>query len=187
MKTIHDDATLLALLKREDSREKGFRLLMGQYQEKLYWHIRRMVNDHDDTNDLLQNTFVKVFRNLDGFEGKSGLYTWLYRIATNETLTFLDAAKRRATSSIQQENTGLENQLRADAPTDGEDIQIRLKKAIDTLPEKQKLVFHMRYYDEMPYEEMSEVLQTSVGALKASFHHAAKKVESHLLGTQTFD
>lgn len=156
--------------------EAGFRLLMSTYQEKLYAHIRRMVLSHDDTDDVLQNTFIKSYRALNNFQEKSSLYTWLYRIATNEALTFLESKKRNTVVSM--DNV----QVRAshDIPSD-EQILEKLRLALDTLPAKQKLVFNMRYYDEMPYEQMSQILDTSVGALKASYHHALKKIETHLV------
>jgi RNA polymerase sigma-70 factor (ECF subfamily) len=174
------DEQILDLLGDQRSAEQGFRLLMDKYQERLYWHIRRMVVDHEDTNDVVQNCFVKVFRNIGKFQRKSALYTWLYRIATNEAITFLKRKKKRSTASLDNEDNSLENQLRADPYFKENEIQIKLQCALDTLPEKQKLVFNMRYYEEMNYKQMSEVLETSVGALKASYHHAAKKIESYL-------
>ena len=174
------DEQILALLKSESTYEKGFRALMAAYQERLYWHIRKMVYQHEDANDVIQNTFIKVYRNIDKFKGNSKLYTWLYRIATNESITLLNKKKRKATSSIDNEEYDLANRLRADEYFDGDEIQLQLQLALDQLPEKQRLVFNMRYFDEMSYADMSEVLETSVGALKASYHHAAKKVESFL-------
>lgn len=177
MKEIADDDILL-LLNEQGTYERGFRQLMQKYQEPLYRHIRRIVIDHDDAHDVIQNTFVKVFRNVERFEGKSKLFTWLYRIATNEAISFLNAKNRKNTETIDDANNNhVANQLRADAFFDGDEIQIRLEQAVTTLPEKQRIVFNLRYYDEMPYEEMSGVLGTSVGALKASYHHAVKKVE----------
>lgn len=157
--------------------ERGFRLLMETHQERLYWQVRRLLNDHDDANDVLQNALVKVFRNIGQFEGKSGLYTWLYRIVTNEAITFINQRKRRSSTSIDDANINLANRLQADSFFDGDEAQIRLKQALETLPDRQKEVFNLRYYEEMGYEEMSQLLNTSVGALKASFHHAVKKVE----------
>jgi len=173
------DDEILALLRNEHSYESGFRKLMQKYQERLYWHIRRMVFEHDDANDVIQNTFVKVFRSIDRFEGKSQLYTWLYRIATNEAITFLNKKKKKSTSSIDNEELNLSNQLKADEYFDGDEAQRRLQQALTILPEKQRLVFNMRYFDEMSYQEISEVLDTSVGALKASYHHAVKKIEGY--------
>ena len=171
------DEQILDTIRVEGQLEKGFRLLVTTYQERLYWHIRRMVTDHEEASDLLQDTFVKVFRNIGNFEGKSALYTWIYRIATNECLSQLDKKKRQRAYSLEGTD-GLERQLEADSYVDGNEVQRMLKKAIETLPDKQKVVFNMRYYDEMNYQDMSEVLETSVGALKASYHHAVKKIEA---------
>ena len=153
---------------------------MGQYQERIYWHIRRMVTEHEDANDVTQNCFIKVYRSIGRFEGKSKLYTWLYRIATNEAITFLNKKKRKPTSSIDNEEDNLQNRLQADSYFDGDAAQAKLQVALQTLPEKQRLVFNMRYFDEMTYKDISEVLGTSVGGLKASYHHAVKKIEISL-------
>ncbi len=170
------------------SRERAFTLLVQKYQERVYYHIRRMVKNHDDTDDVMQNTFMKVWRGLDNFRADAQLFTWMYRIATNETLTFLNQRNRKATVAFENNEVDDEdgyspaNYIKGDShQVDAEDIQARLQKAIELLPEKQKIVFNLRYYDEMPYEQMSEVLDTSVGALKASYHHAAHKIESFLL------
>lgn len=173
------DENILQLLQDQRSAERGFRLLMQKYQEQLYWVVRRMVQEHDDANDVIQNCFIKVYRSIHTFEGKSKLYTWLYRIATNEAITFLNQKKRKATSSIEDGELPLVNQLQADASPDGDALQMRLQEALLQLPEKQRIVFELRYYDETPYEEMSERLDTSVGALKASYHHAVKKIETY--------
>lgn len=173
------DENILQLLQNQGSAERGFRLLMQKYQEQLYWVVRRMVQEHDDANDVIQNCFIKVFRSIHTFEGKSKLYTWLYRIATNEAITFLSQKKRKATNSIEDGDLPLANQLRADESMDGDALEQRLLQALAQLPEKQRLVFEMRYYDETPYEEMSGMLDTSVGALKASYHHAVKKIETY--------
>jgi RNA polymerase sigma factor (sigma-70 family) len=173
------DEQILNLMRSDNTFERGFRLLMGTYKERLYWHIRRMVLVHEDADDVLQNTFVKVYRGVLQFEEKSKLYTWLYRIATNEAITFLQNRNRRHATGLDDSENGLANRLRADAWFDGDAAQRQLLEAIARLPDKQRLVFNLRYYDEMPYEEMSRVLGTSVGALKASFHHAAKKIETH--------
>ena len=171
------DEHILALLQNTRTAEQGFRLLMGQYQEQLYRLVRRLVGDHDDANDVIQNCFIKVYRSIHTFEGKSKLYTWLYRIATNEAITFLNQKKRKATTSIDQGESPIVHSLPADASVDGARLEIQLQKALDQLPEKQRIVFDLRYYDEMGYEEMSKVLDTSVGAVKASYHHAVKKIE----------
>ena len=160
--------------------ERGLRLMMDTYQEKLYWSIRKMVFNHDDANDVLQNCFIKAYRNIKGFEGKSKLYTWLYRISMNESITFLNKKKRQATSSLDEEESAVAASLKSDEYFDGNKAQQKLMQAIEALPEKQMMVFKLRYYEEMPYEEMSELLDTSVGALKASFHHAVKKIEEQL-------
>lgn len=173
------DEQLLVLLQNETSKERGFRLLVEQYQERLYWHIRRMVTEHEDANDVIQNTFIKVFRSIDRFKGNSALYTWLYRIATNESITFINSRKKKATAALDSEENSLSNQLEADDYFDGDQAQVLLQKALQGLPQKQRLVFQLRYYEELSYQEMSEVLDTSVGALKASYHHAVKKIESY--------
>lgn len=175
------DEQILALMRSEQTFERGFRLLMTQYRERLYWHIRRMVQVHDDADDVLQNTFIKVYRGISQFEGKSKLYTWLYRIATNEALTHLQTQARHVSSSLEDGENPVFNRLRADDWFDGDEIQAQLQKAIAQLPDKQKQVFNLRYFEEMPYEEMSQLLETSVGALKASFHHATKKIEAVFL------
>ena len=179
LQDISDDQ-ILELIRREQSLEEGFRLLMQKYQERLYWQIRRLVIEHEDANDVIQNTLIKVFRSIRSFEGKSQLYTWLYRIATNEALTFLQKKKRKAASSLDDEESLLANQLEADTFFDGDEAQRQLQLALQTLPDKQKVVFNMRYFEEMSYKDISEVLGTSVGALKASYHHAVKKIEQYL-------
>jgi RNA polymerase sigma-70 factor (ECF subfamily) len=172
------DEQIMELLRSEHTFERGFRLLMAHYRERLYWHIRRMVQGHDDADDVLQNTFIKVYRGIGQFEGKSKLYTWLYRIATNEAITHMQQKMRQASSSLDDGSNLLVQRLQADEWFDGDELQTKLKWAIAQLPDKQKQVFNLRYYEEMPYEEMSQLLNTSVGALKASFHHAVKKIES---------
>lgn len=174
------DVKILSLIRNKTSVEQGFRLLMDTYQEKLYNHIRRMVGEHEDTNDVLQNVMIKVYKNIEKFEQNSALYTWLYRIASNETISYLRSKKRKATSSIDNEELGLNKNLYAEQSVDGEEAEKILKMALEELPDKQKLVFNMRYFDEMSYREISEVLNTSVGSLKASYHHAVKKIESYI-------
>ncbi|MFZ4058635.1 MAG: RNA polymerase sigma factor [Ferruginibacter sp.] len=176
-----DDKSLLQIFKEPASREKGFTGIIKKYQEKLYWHVRRLVVDHDDANDVLQNMFIKVWKGLDNFREDSQLYTWLYRIATNECLTFIEQQKKRSSVSISDEESGLSNKLMADKNFDGQQAVWKLQLAMQTLPEKQRVVFSLRYYEEMPYEEMSRVLETSEGALKASYHHAVKKIEDYIL------
>ena len=176
-----NDNELLAQFKNEATKERAFTAILKKYQEKLYWHIRRMVVEHEDANDVLQNMFVKAWKGLENFREDSQLYTWLYRIATNESLTFLEQQKRRSTISMSDEDTGMSNKLKADDNFDGNKAEWKLQMAVQKLPEKQKAVFNLRYYDEMPYNEMSKVLDTSEGALKASYHHAVKKIEEYIL------
>ncbi|HMO40749.1 MAG TPA: RNA polymerase sigma factor [Saprospiraceae bacterium] len=173
------DEYILQLLRAQHSAELGFRLLMQKYQQPLYRVARRILREHEDANDVLQNSFIKVWRSIHTFAGKAQLYTWLYRIVTNEALTFLQQQKRKATQSIEAGEVPLIGQIRADEPIDGAALQARLQMATSQLPEKQRLVFEMRYFEEMPYEEMAQLLDTSVGALKASYHHAVKKVEHY--------
>lgn len=164
----------------EQDKTKSFSEIVRTYQERLYWHIRQMVLVHDDANDVLQNTFMKAWKGLENFRGDAQISTWLYKIATNETLTFLTQKRMRNSVSIDEAEDVMMRNMQADSYFDGDEAQLKLQKAILTLPEKQRLVFNMRFYDEMPYEQMSEVLETSVGALKASYHHASKKVEEFL-------
>jgi RNA polymerase sigma factor (sigma-70 family) len=175
-----DDQLILASFKQEKTREAAFTQLVTKYQERLYWHIRRMVVNHDDTNDILQNAFIKVWRSLGNFREEANLYTWLYRIATNETLSWMEQQKKRTSISLSDTESPLSNKLEAEKGFDANKLEWRLQQAIQSLPEKQRVVFNLRYYDEMPYEEMSSVLNTSAGALKASYHHAVKKVETFL-------
>jgi RNA polymerase sigma-70 factor (ECF subfamily) len=175
-----DDKELLHQFKQPDTKERAFTAIIKKYQEKLYWHIRRMVVDHDDANDVLQNVFIKVWKGLENFREDSQLYTWLYRIGTNESLTFLDQQKRRSTVSMDGDEGGLSNKIKADEGFDAQKLEWKLQLAIQQLPDKQRAVFSLRYYDEMPYEEMSRVLETSEGALKASYHHAVKKIEDFI-------
>ena len=176
-----EDKDLLQLFKTEGQKEKAFTAIIKKYQEKLYWHARRLIIDHDDTNDVLQNMFIKVWNGLESFREDSQLYTWLYRIATNESLTFLESQKRRSAVSLSEVEGGLSNKIKADENFDATKLEWKLQLAIQHLPDKQRIVFNLRYYDEMPYEEMSRVLETSEGALKASYHHAAKKVQDFII------
>ena len=180
---VPDDNQLVASFKDEKLKEVSFTRLVRKYQERLYWHVRRMVVEHEDTNDILQNVFIKVWKNLADFRQESNLYTWLYRIATNETLTWIEQQKRRTSVSLSDNEDMFSDKLLAQKGYDANKIEWKLQQAIQTLPDKQKAVFNLRYYDEMPYEEMAEMLSTSVGALKASYHHAVKKVEGFLKGT----
>jgi len=175
-----EDRELLQQFRQPDTKERAFTGIIKKYQEKLYWHVRRMVIDHDDSNDVLQNVFIKVWNGLENFREDSQLYTWLYRIATNESLTFIEQQKKKGTVSLSDVETGLSNKIIADKNFDANRLEWKLQLAIQQLPEKQKLVFNLRYYDEMPYEEMSRILDTSEGALKASYHHAVKKIEDFI-------
>jgi len=174
------DELILDLILKDGKEEAGFRMLMEKYQERLYWHIRRLVIHHEDADDVLQNTMIKVFRSLAKFEGKSKLYTWLYRIATNESLTLISKRKKKLAFSIDNAENDLAQRLKADEFFDHSKINVLLQKAIGLLPEKQRLVFQMRYYDEMSYADIAESTGTSEGGLKASYHHAAKKIEQYL-------
>ncbi len=174
------EETLIDQLKNPETREKAFAVLLNTYKERLYWHIRRIVLNHDDADDVLQNTFIKVYRNIKGFKGDSKLYSWMYRIATNESLTFIkQRSKKSGITDEELKNRMVEN-LEADIYFEGSEIQLKLQRALATLPDKQKLVFNMKYYQEMKYEEISEVLETSVGALKTSYHLAVKKIEAYI-------
>jgi RNA polymerase sigma-70 factor (ECF subfamily) len=176
-----EDKDILVLYKDEKTRNTALSHLISKYQKQLYWHIRKIVIDHDDSDDVLQNTFIKVWKGLENFREESQLYTWMYRIATNEALTFLRQKQKANTTSIHPIEYQLSKSLESDHYFKGDAIQTKLQQAILTLPEKQRIVFNMRYYDEIPYEKMSEILETSVGALKASYHIAAKKVEEFLI------
>lgn len=175
-----DDTILIESFREASTREQAYTQIVRKYQERLYWHVRRLVVNHEDANDVLQNVFIKVWNYLDNFREESNLYTWLYRIATNETLTFLEKEKRRKSVSLSDEDNNLANKLKAEKGFDVHQLEWKLQQAIQKLPEKQRVVFTLRYYDEMPYDKMSKVLETSAGALKASYHHAVKKVEEYL-------
>ncbi|SKB28290.1 RNA polymerase sigma factor [Daejeonella lutea] len=179
-----EDSEILDKFAIESTRNEAFNLLLKKYQQKIYWHIRRLVIDHDDTDDLVQEVFIKVWKSLSNFRKDSQLYTWLYRIATNESITFLNRKKQKNNISL-DETAGYElAQALVDSPYfDGDKAQLKLQKALLTLPEKQRLVFNMKYYDDLKYEEISEILGTTVGGLKASFHIAVKKIEDYLLNT----
>lgn len=175
-----DNADLIARLQDPSQKEAAFRVLLETYQQRLYWHIRRMVISHDDTDDVLQNTFIKIFRHIDTFKGESKLYSWMYRIATNEALSFMKKRSRRMGITDEELKEHLVDSLEADPYFDGDEAQLQLQRALTGLPDKQREVFNLKYFEEMKYEEMSELLNTSVGALKASYHLAVKKIESYL-------
>lgn len=166
---------------RDPSRAReAFGEAIRAYTEPLYWQIRRLVDNHDDANDLLQNTFMKAWQSLENFRGDARLSTWLHKIAINESLTFLEREKRRQTFSLDDPESSASARIEADTMIDGDALALKLRKAVAMLPEKQRLVFNMRYFDEMKYEDISEIVGTSVGALKASYHHAVKKIEDFL-------
>jgi len=181
MATTTTDTELLIQFRDPLTKEKAFTAIVKKYQEKLYWHVRRMVVEHEDANDVLQNVFIRVWNGLENFREDSQLYTWLYRIATNECLTFMEQQKKKASISLSEVESGLSNKIKADKDFDANKLEWKLQLAIQQLPEKQRIVFSLRYYDEMPYEQMSRVLETSEGALKASYHHAVKKIEDYIL------
>lgn len=175
------DELLLQQFRNPSTREAGYTAIIKKYQERLYWHIRRMMTDHDDTNDVLQNVFIRVWNALDNFREDAQLFTWLYRIATNESLSMLEKKKRKGAVPMDLVEDRLSNTARADRHFDPARLERKLEVAIKQLPEKQRAVFSLRYFDEMPYAEMSRVLDTSEGALKASYHHAVKKIEDFIL------
>ena len=176
----YSDKELLELFISPEYKNFAFNLIVRKYQEKLYWHIRRIIIIHEDTDDVLQNTFLKAWSALENFREASALFTWLYRIATNESLYFLRQKRRKYIIPFIDVDKQLSNNLESDAFFDGDELQLKLQKAILTLPEKQRIVFNMKYFDEMKYEEMAKILKTSVGALKASFHHAVNKIEKFM-------
>lgn len=176
------DEELLEKFSDPETRNYAFNLLVRKYQERLYWYIRKIVVDHDDANDVIQNTFIKAWRSLEKFRGDAGLYTWLYRIATNESLTFLKKKKKQLKISVEEFADHLANTLEADAYGDGDEMKEKLDKAILQLPEKQRIVFTLKYFEDKKYSEIAQILDTSEGALKASYHHAVKKIESFLTG-----
>ena len=167
-------------LSSPETQEMAFKKLLTDYKERLYWHIRKIVIDHEDADDVLQNTFIKVFENISKFKGNSNIFTWMYRIATNESLSFLGKKARHLGISNEEWIEKQVENLESDVFFDGDEMQLKLQKIIATLPEKQRLVFNMRYFEEMKYEKMSEILETSVGGLKASYHHAVKKIKNKI-------
>lgn len=175
-----EEQVFIAQLLNPATQNAAFQKLISDYQRPLYHHIRNIVLDHDDADDVLQNTFIKVFRHLHNFKGESKLFSWVYRIATNEAITFINQKAKRRGISIDELQNSYTSQLKADTHFDGDEAQIKLQKAIALLPQKQQLVFKMKYFEEIKYEDMSEILDTSVGALKASYHHAVKKIENYL-------
>lgn len=180
---IVSDSEIVNFIQNDHSRNKGMQLMMTRYQERLYWVIKNIVESHDDTDDVLQNTFIKAYRNISGFESRSSLFTWLYRIATNEALTYKKTRQKKSTVAIVDQSApvyGLSSNDNSE-----EDVLRKLNLALEELPERQKQVFKMRYYDELSYEEMGQLLDLSEGALKASYHHAIKKIEQYLVEYST--
>lgn len=178
-----EELTLITELQNSKTKEIAFRKLITTYKERLYWHIRKIVISHDDADDVLQNTFIKIFKNIDGFNNNSKLYSWMYRIATNEAITFINKRAKERNVDITEYHKSVASTLQSDVFFDGDEIEIILQQAIATLPEKQKLVFNMKYFDEMKYDEISQILETSVGALKSSYFHAVKKIENYIKTT----
>lgn len=187
MKTENTDYELIAKFNNAQTKHAAFEQILNKYQKQTYWHIRRIVISHDDADDVLQNTFIKVWENLEKFRSDSKLYTWIYRIATNEALLFIQKKKQNLTSSIHSESLEhLSHLLTANNYFNGNSLELKLQQAILTLPHKQRLVFNMKYYQNMKYEEIQEVLETSVGALKASYFHAVKKIEEFIKKENNF-
>lgn len=177
-----EDKDLIEKLSNDESRNFGFNQLVRKYQERIYWHVRKMVIDHEDANDLVQDIFVKVFKNLDKFREDAQLYTWIYRIATNECLTYLNKKRKRFFLPIGDVEGELNKKLDSSPHIDGDVVQLKLQRALLKLPDKQRMVFNMKYFDDMKYDEIADITETSVGALKASYHHAVKKIEEFLKG-----
>lgn len=175
-----DEKTFLEQLNNPKTQEKAFRELVNLYKERLYWHIRKILISHEDTDDVLQNTFIKIYKGIGNFKGDSKLFSWMYRIATNESLTFLKNKAKKKNVSIDEYQLNSIHTLQDDILFDGDAIQLILQKAIQELPQKQRLVFNMKYFDNLKYDEMSEILDTSVGALKASYFHAVKKIKEEI-------
>jgi RNA polymerase sigma-70 factor (ECF subfamily) len=177
---VNTEQELLNRLQSPNDKESAFRELITLYKERLYWHIRKIVISHDDADDVLQNTFIKVFRSIDNFKGDSKLYSWMYRIATNESITYINKRAKRMQISNEEVQQRAVNNLPADVYFEGDAIQLKLQQALATLPQKQQIVFNMKYFDDLKYKEISEILETSEGALKASYHLAVKKIEAYL-------
>lgn len=175
-----DETELLKALQDNTQKEYAFKLLLDTYQVRLYWHIRKLVLVHEDTDDVLQNTFLKIYKGIGSFKGQSAIHTWMYRIAYNESIDFLNKKKKQLRLSSEELNDSILDALEQDIYFEGDAIQLQLEAALLTLPEKQRSVFCMRYYDELKFKEIAEIVNTSEGALKASYHHAAKKVTQYL-------
>lgn len=173
----YTEKEIILKLQEPDQQREAFEWIVNTYKEQLYYQIRRMVLSHEDADDLLQNTFIKAWNNLEYFRGEAKLSTWLYRIALNECLNFLNKQRAQRHLSIEESEANLLNQLESDPYFDGDQTQLLFEKAIQTLPEKQRIIFHLKYFQDMKYNEISEIMGTSIGALKASYHHAVKKIE----------
>ncbi len=180
MRVLDNEQHFIERLRTSSTKEAAFNELLSLYKERLYWHIRHIVKSHDDADDVLQNTFIKVYKNIDKFKGDSKLYSWMYRIATNESITHINKLAKRTFIGNEEIHDHLVNNLEADVYFEGDAIQLKLQRAIASLPEKQQLVFNMKYFQDLKYKDMSEILETSEGALKASYHIAVKKIESIL-------
>lgn len=180
-----DEKELVIALKSQNESERAFRVLVNLYKERLYWHIRKIVLNHEDTDDILQNTFIKIYKNIHKFEEKSKLYTWMYRIATNESITFLNKKAKKKKITMEEVKDQLIENLESDIYFEGNQIQILFQKAINTLPQKQQLVFNMKYFEDHTYENLSEILETSVGGLKSSYHIAVKKITAYIKLNET--
>jgi RNA polymerase sigma factor (sigma-70 family) len=181
-----EEQSFITALRSPEEKEAAFRELVSMYKERLYWHIRKIVLDHDDTDDVLQNTFIKIFKNIDKFKGDSKLFTWMYRIATNESITFINKRAKKLHITIEEVKNNAIDRLESDVYFEGDEIQLQLQKAIATLPPQQQLIFTMKYFDDITYEELSEILDVSVGGLKSSYHIAVKKITQHLKLNETF-
>lgn len=181
-----EEKVLISALQSDAQKEKAFRLLVTEYKERLYWHIRKIVLNHEDTDDVLQNTFIKIFKNINRFKGDSKLFTWMYRIATNEAITFINKRAKKNNITIEAVKDQIISKLESDVYFEGDTIQLHLQKAIATLPQKQQLVFNMKYFENHNYETLSEILNTSVGGLKSSYHIAVKKITAILKSNETF-
>lgn len=176
----YTDKQIIGLI-AEGKKDDVFNIILEQYKQRLYWHIRKIVISHEDTDDVLQNTFIKIWKNIEGFRADSKIYTWLYKIATNESISFLKKKKLRTFIPLAQNEYDLSETLESDPYFNGNETQKKLQKALLMLPEKQRIVFNMKYFEDMKYEEIAEILDTSIGALKASYHHAVKKIEKYLI------
>lgn len=171
------DKELVNLIVKQGKVDEGFRILLKSYQERIYWHVRKMVYHHDDADDITQNVFIKIYKSLNHFKGDSKLYTWIYRIATNEAITFINQKKKRNHVDFEDVSYSLAQNLESDEFFDGDEAELFLQKCVAQLPEQQRLVFQMKYFDEMKYEEIADILQKSVGGLKANYHHAVKRIK----------